>query len=375
MTFFKVGEPQVVHVFESSGGVMSGREAPQSPEMKVRKRNGSTELVDLNKILRAVQRCASGLADVDSLRVATNTIGGIYDGTSTQELDQLSIHTAASLIADEPQYAKLAARLLHEFITKEVQNQGICAFSQSIERAAQLGIVNDRVATFVARNSRKLNDSVDVSRSDEFEFFGLRTLYDRYLLRHPTTRLVLETPQFFFMRIAVALTESVSQARELYELFSSLEYIPSSPTLFNAGTVHEQLSSCFLLDSPEDSIRGIYLRYLDAAELSKFSGGIGLAYHRVRSRGSLIKGTNGHSNGIVPWLKTQDSSVGAVNQCFAPETEIFTAEGPQSIRSVKSGDLVLGISGTYRKIEERMLYNLTEETPMVEFRVTPAVRP
>ena len=104
------------------------------------------------------------------------------------------------------------------------------------------------------------------------------------------------------------------EALELYRLFSTLEYLPSSPTLFNAGTRHEQLSSCFLLDSPDDHLENIYQRYTDVALLSKFSGGIGLAYHRVRSRGSLIESTNGHSNGIVPWLKTLDASVAAVNQ-------------------------------------------------------------
>ena len=125
---------------------------------------------------------------------------------------------------------------------------------------------------------------------------------------------MLETAQQFFLRVACALSESVGEALELYQLFSTLEYLPSSPTLFNAGTRHEQLSSCFLLDSPADHLEAIYDRYTDVALLSKFSGGIGLAYHRVRSRGSLIEGTNGKSNGIVPWLKTLDASVAAVNQ-------------------------------------------------------------
>ncbi len=103
------------------------------------------------------------------------------------------------------------------------------------------------------------------------------------------------------------------EALDLYSLFSSLDHVASSPTLFNAGTRHEQLSSCFLLDSPEDSLEAIYDKYKDIAQLSKFSGGIGVAWHRVRAEGALIKGTNGLSNGIVPWLKTLDSSVGAVN--------------------------------------------------------------
>jgi ribonucleoside-diphosphate reductase alpha chain len=282
--------------------------------MRVTKRNGSTEPVDVNKIVRAVGRCANGLTDVDPMRVATKTISGLYDGATTRELDRLSIQTAAGLIVEEPQYSRLAARLLSGYIDKEVRNQEIHSFSQSIATGQRVGIVNERLATFVADNARKLNDAIMVERDREFEYFGLRTLYDRYLLRQPQSRLVIETPQQFFMRIACALGESVHGALDLYDLLSNLEYMPSSPTLFNAGTRHEQLSSCFLLDSPQDDLSEIYKRYTDIAMLSKFSGGIGIAYHRVRSRGSLIAGTNGHSNGIVPWLKTLDASVAAVNQ-------------------------------------------------------------
>ncbi|MDW8374016.1 MAG: ribonucleotide reductase N-terminal alpha domain-containing protein, partial [Planctomycetota bacterium] len=127
-------------------------------------------------------------------------------------------------------------------------------------------------------------------------------------------RQVIETAQHFFMRIACALAENVREALLYYRLFSSLAYLPSSPTLFNAGTRREQMSSCFLLDAPEDSLEGIYQRYTDVALLSKFAGGIGIPYTRVRARGSLIRGTNGRSNGIVPWLRTLDASVAAVNQ-------------------------------------------------------------
>jgi ribonucleoside-diphosphate reductase alpha chain len=289
-------------------------EAPPPTTMRVTKRDGSSEPVDLNKIVRAIGRCCAGLPEVDAMRVATRTISGLYDGATTSELDRLSIQTAAGLIAEEPQYGKLAARLLATYIDKEVGNQEIHAFSQSIAAGHRLGLVNARLAELVARSARKLNDAIAPERDREFEYFGLRTLYDRYLLRHPETRLVIETPQQFFLRIACALSETIADALELYRLFSTLEYLPSSPTLFNAGTSHEQLSSCFLLDSPADHLESIYRRYTDVALLSKFSGGIGLAYHRVRSRGSLIESTNGHSNGIVPWLKTLDASVAAVNQ-------------------------------------------------------------
>ncbi|MFL5350308.1 MAG: ribonucleoside-diphosphate reductase subunit alpha [Hyalangium sp.] len=282
--------------------------------MRVRKRNGSPEPVDLNKIVRAVSRCCVGLARVDALRVATKTISGLYDGATTKELDSLSIQTAAALIVEEPEYARLSARLLATYIQKEVSNQEIHSFSQSVAAGHRHGLIADRLLQFVQANARKLNAAIDPSRNDLFEYFGLRTVYDRYLLKNPQTREVIETPQDFFLRVACALTDSAKDAIELYRLFSSLEYLPSSPTLFNAGTRHEQLSSCFLLDSPADELEAIYKKYTDVAMLSKFSGGIGVAYHRVRARGSLIKSTNGHSNGIVPWLKTLDASVAAVNQ-------------------------------------------------------------
>jgi ribonucleoside-diphosphate reductase alpha chain len=282
--------------------------------MKVRKRNGSFEPVDVNKIVRAVGRSCTGLTQVDPLRVATRTISGLYDGATTRELDQLSIQTAAALTSEEPEYSRLAARLLTTYIEKEVAGQEIQSFSQSIAAGQRHGLIAERLATFVAENARKLNAAVEPALSDRLEYFGIRTVYDRYLLRHPQTREAIETQQHFFLRVACGVSESVAEAIELYRMFARLEYLPSSPTLFNSGTRHEQLSSCFLLDSPQDDLRSIYDKYTDVALLSKFAGGIGLAFHRVRSRGSLIRGTNGHSNGIVPWLRTLDASVAAVNQ-------------------------------------------------------------
>lgn len=286
----------------------------EATRMCVTKRNGETERVNLEKIVRAVTRCCDGLPAVDAMQVALKTIAGLYDGATTRELDELSIRTAASFIVEEPEYSRLAARLMAAYIDKEVQGQSVYSFSQSVRLGFKVGLINERVLEFVEANARKLNDSVATEHNRRFEYFGLRTLYDRYLLKHPTSRQVIETPQHFWMRVACSLSESVAEALELYGLFARLDYVPSSPTLFNAGTRHEQLSSCFLLDSPADSLRAIYDRYRDVALLSKFSGGIGIAWHRVRSEGSLIGSTNGLSNGIVPWLRTLDASVAAVNQ-------------------------------------------------------------
>lgn len=283
-------------------------------QMRVRKRDGSLESVDLNKIVRAVARCATGLERVDSMRVATRTISALVDGATTEDLDNLSIRTAAAFIAEEPNYSRLAARLLATVIDKEVQNQDIYSFSQSVAMGHAQGIISDDTHEMVSVHARKLNDAILAERNWRYEFFGLRTVYDRYLLRHPESRKVIETPQYFLMRVACGLSTSPEEAIEFYELISSLDYLPSSPTLFNSGTTHPQMSSCYLLDSPEDNLDAIYDRYRDVARLSKHAGGIGLSYSRIRSRGSLIRGTNGLSNGIVPWLKTLDSSVAAVNQ-------------------------------------------------------------
>jgi ribonucleoside-diphosphate reductase alpha chain len=282
--------------------------------MQVRKRNGDLETVDVNKIVKAVERWVADLDEVDPLRVATKTISGLYDGATTAELDKLSIQTAAELIGEEPQYSKLAARLLAAYVDKEVRNQGVATFSQSIRYAHQLGLIGDETAEFVAANARKLDDAVDEKQNLRFEYFGLRTVADRYLLRHPQERTVVETPQYFLLRVACGLSQNPTEAIGFYRLMSSLAYLPSSPTLFNSGTRHTQMSSCFLVDSPRDELDSIYERYHQVAKLSKFSGGIGISWTRIRGRGALIRGTNGKSNGIVPFLRTLDAGVAAVNQ-------------------------------------------------------------
>lgn len=287
---------------------------PSRTSMQVRKRNGDTEPVDVNKIVRAVDRVSDDLGDVDPMRVATRTISGLYDGATTAELDRLSIQTAAEMIGEEPQYSRLAARLLAAYVDKEVRGQGVAAFSQSVALGHAEGLIGDETAAFVKDNARKLDVAIDQQGDRRFEYFGLRTVYDRYLLRHPTTRMVVETPQYFLLRVACGLAASPAEAIDFYRLMSSLAYLPSSPTLFNSGTRHTQMSSCYLVDSPRDDLDSIYSRYAQVAKLSKYAGGIGLSFSRVRSRGALIRGTNGQSNGIVPFLRTLDSSVAAVNQ-------------------------------------------------------------
>ncbi|MGH1468202.1 MAG: ribonucleoside-diphosphate reductase subunit alpha [Bdellovibrionales bacterium] len=282
--------------------------------MHVKKRNGDLVPVDVNKIVNVVIACSNGLPEVDPMRIATKAISGLYDGATTKELDELCMQTASMLISEDPAYSKLAQRLLNRYIQEEVSTQNISNFFDSVRRGCELGLISEEKAEFVFENKEALNLIIDRTRNDKFEYFGLKTVYDRYLLKHPETRQVVETPQYFFLRVACGLGTSFPEAKEFYDLISQMDYMPSSPTLFNSATLRPQLSSCYLLDSPADGLADIYDKYKDIALLSKFAGGIGVAFSRVRSRGSLIKGTNGKSNGLIPWLKTLDSSVAAVNQ-------------------------------------------------------------
>ncbi|CAL9525819.1 ribonucleoside-diphosphate reductase subunit alpha [Streptomyces sp. enrichment culture] len=270
-------------------------------------------------LLRTLTDLTADLPDADPGRVAAAALRGRHAGSDEAELRELATEAAAGLIAEDPAYSRLAARLLARTITDEAAGQGAVSFSASVAVGHREGLIADRTAAFVALHADRMDAVVDQEGDDRFGYFGLRTLYSRYLLRHPITRKVVETPQHFLLRVAAGLAEddsvrALGEVEALYRLMSRLDYLPSSPTLFNSGTRHPQMSSCYLLDSPQDELDSIYDRYHQVARLSKHAGGIGLSYSRIRARGSLIRGTNGHSNGIVPFLKTLDASVAAVNQ-------------------------------------------------------------
>ncbi|MFD5010234.1 ribonucleoside-diphosphate reductase subunit alpha [Streptomyces chartreusis] len=270
-------------------------------------------------LLRLLAELTADLPDADPGRVAAAALRGRSARADEAELRELATEAAAGLISEDPAYSRLAARLLTISIAAEAASQGVTSFTESVAVGHREGLIADRTAEFARLHAARLDALVDTAADDRFGYFGLRTLHSRYLLRHPITRKVIETPQHFMLRVAAGLAEddtirSVDEVAALYGLMSRLDYLPSSPTLFNSGTRHPQMSSCYLLDSPKDELDSIYDRYHQVARLSKHAGGIGLSYSRIRSRGSLIRGTNGHSNGIVPFLKTLDASVAAVNQ-------------------------------------------------------------
>ncbi|WP_330337875.1 ribonucleoside-diphosphate reductase subunit alpha [Streptomyces sp. NBC_00557] len=270
-------------------------------------------------LLRTLTGLTADLPDTDPGRVAAAALRGRSARADEAELRELATEAAAGLISEDPAYSRLAARLLTLSIRAEAASQGVTSFTESVAVGHREGLIADRTAAFVRLHAERLDALIDRRADDRFGYFGLRTLHSRYLLRHPITRKVVETPQHFMLRVAAGLAEddtprSVDEVAALYGLMSRLDYLPSSPTLFNSGTRHPQMSSCYLLDSPKDELDSIYDRYHQVARLSKHAGGIGLSYSRIRGRGSLIRGTNGHSNGIVPFLKTLDASVAAVNQ-------------------------------------------------------------
>ncbi|MGI5348944.1 ribonucleoside-diphosphate reductase subunit alpha [Streptomyces sp. CA-250714] len=285
--------------------------------------NATREDPQATALRETLAALTADLQDADPAPVLAAALRGRQPGADQAELRALAIESAAGLISEEPSYSRLAARLLTRAIRDEAAAEGVTSFSASVALGHAQGLIADRTHAFVREHAGQLDtlveEAVEGGADDRFEYFGLRTVHSRYLLRHPTTRRTVETPQHFLLRVACGLAadgsaDALEEVAAFYRLISSLAYLPSSPTLFNSGTRHPQMSSCYLLDSPSDELDSIYERYQQVARLSKHAGGIGLSYSRIRSRGALIRGTNGHSNGIVPFLRTLDASVAAVNQ-------------------------------------------------------------
>lgn len=288
--------------------------------MKVIKRDGHAETLRLDKITNRIKKQTYGLDTdhVDALEVATKVVSGLYDGISTEKLDNLAAETSAALAYIHPDYSILAARIaitrLHKTITK--------SFSDTIEHlynyidpktGQNAGLISDETYAAVKKNSSTLNEAIIHDRDLNFDYFGFKTLERSYLLK--TNGQPAESPQHMYMRVAVGIWGTdVQNVLKTYELLSTHQMTHATPTLFNAGTKRPQLSSCFLLTMHEDSIAGIYKTLTDVAAISQNAGGIGLSISNIRATGSYIKGTNGTSNGIVPMLKVFNETARYVDQ-------------------------------------------------------------
>lgn len=285
--------------------------------------NGERRALDINEVLELITAACQGLeAHTQAEDILTETIKNIYDGVPIAELYKSAILAARAMMEKDPAYGQVTARLLMHTIRKEVfgkevsqkeaAQEYITYFPQFIQKGIDAGLLDKKLQEF---NLAKLAQALVPERDLQFSYLGLQTLYDRYFLHVKGTR--IEMPQAFYMRVAMglALRESNRDERaiEFYNLLSSFDFMSSTPTLFNSGTVRSQLSSCYLT-TVSDNLEGIFDAIKENALLAKYAGGLGNDWTPVRSLGAHIKGTNGKSQGIVPFLKVVNDTAVAVNQ-------------------------------------------------------------
>jgi len=293
--------------------------------MHVVKRNGQKEPVSFDKVLRRIQKASRGLA-VHPDALAQRVLSQIFDGVKTTDLDELSAQLAASLSTQHPDYATLASSLTvsnHHKNTEYTFAEVVKMLgNQTSEHTSEpIRYVSEDLEYVATTFGPTIEARIQYKRDYDFDYFGFKTLEKSYLLKDTKGR-VLERPQHMWMRVSIALwskgkdttVDDLTQAFETYDLMSQKIYTHATPTLFNAGTPRPQLSSCFLMAMAEDSIAGIYKSLGDCAAISKYAGGIGLHCHNIRARGSLIKGTNGSSNGLVPMLRVFNNTARYVDQ-------------------------------------------------------------
>ena len=340
--------------------------------MDIIKRNGSREPLKLEKISSRIKKLTYGLNErVDPDKVSTKVVSGLYDGVSSAELDQLSSETAASMVTVHPDFGKLAARIAITALYKDVEKDFSVIAKKLYDyinpkTGDKAGMISDEVYAVIQKYSQELDAMIVHDRDFNFDYFGFMTLRKSYLLKIDSQ--AAETPQHLYMRVAVGIwRENLEMVQKTYDMLSQGLFTHATPTLFNASTNRPQLSSCFLLDIDDDSIPGIYKTISDCALISQSAGGIGINIHKIRAKGSYIKGTNGYSNGIIPMLKVFNETARYVDQCFVPETPV-TIEGEFiPISEIKSGDKILTTSGydTVLNVKEfdaenRILYKLSD---------------
>ncbi len=296
--------------------------APAAPLLHVIDR-GQRVALDMQALTERIQTACSGLgADVKADPIISETMRNLYDGVPVDEVYKASILAARTLIEKDPDYTYATARLLFHTISREVLGRDVATadmpkayadyFPGFIKKGVDCELLDEKLLQF---DLKRLGGALKAERDLQFDYLGLQTLYDRYFLHEGKVR--IELPQAFFMRVAMGLslneTDREARAIEFYEVLSSFDFMSSTPTLFNSGTLRSQLSSCYLTTVPDD-LDGIYESIKENALLSKYAGGLGNDWTRVRALGSRIKGTNGESQGVVPFLKVVNDTAVAVNQ-------------------------------------------------------------
>ena len=297
------------------------------PNIQVTKRNGKRVPLDITRLSEVVSHACEGLLETDPKIILQEAVKNLYDGVSVADMKSALIMSARAKVEVEPNYSYVTARILldslraealtflgvaEESTQNEMHNNYPKAFKAFIEKGIELEMLNPELKKY---DLDKLAKAIEPERDYQFTYLGLQTLYDRYFIHSNDIR--FELPQIFFMRVAMGLAAQENnpeeRAIEFYKLLSSFDYMSSTPTLFNSGTLRPQLSSCYLTTVPDD-LDGIFSAMKDNAMLSKWAGGLGNDWTPVRALGSYIKGTNGKSQGVVPFLKVANDTAVAVNQ-------------------------------------------------------------
>ena len=322
--------------------------------MQVVKRNGSKEDVAFEKVQQRIVKATTGLA-VNATKVAQGVLARIVDGITTTELDNITANLAYSWSTLHPDYAELASRIAisnHQKNTPATFAEAITLLDDVKDRSGRpASLLDPELVRIVKENAELIEGFINYDRDFLLDFFGFKTLEKAYLLRD-TDRRVVERPQHLWMRVALGLwMHDLPRAFETYDLMSQKLYTHATPTLFNAGTKRPQLSSCFLMAMNDDSIRGIYKTLEDCALISQYGGGIGIHASNIRAKGSLIRGTGGISNGLVPMLRVFNNTARYVDQCFAADTRVQTMDSVTCISDIVPGMHVL-TSGCTETVEE-----------------------
>ncbi|MDU8543826.1 MULTISPECIES: ribonucleoside-diphosphate reductase subunit alpha [Pseudomonas syringae group] len=335
LALMRAGEQKVARdyvIYRDSRAKERAVRAPEDqvqahPSIRITLADGSFAPLDMGRLNTIVTEACEGLAEVDANLIQTETLKNLYDGVALKDVNTALVMTARTLVEREPNYSFVTARLLMD--TLRAEGLGFLGVADSATHHEMADLYAKALPAYVAAGIKfellnpvlaefdleKLGKAINHERDQQFTYLGLQTLYDRYFIHKDGVR--FELPQIFFMRVAMglAIEEKAREDRaiEFYNLLSSFDYMSSTPTLFNAGTLRPQLSSCYLTTVPDD-LSGIYHAIHDNAMLSKFAGGLGNDWTPVRALGSYIKGTNGKSQGVVPFLKVVNDTAVAVNQ-------------------------------------------------------------
>jgi ribonucleotide reductase alpha subunit len=343
--------------------------------MNVIKRNNEIEEVSFDKVLTRIRLLCQDI-NVNYYDIAQKVCGRIYNNVKTSELDELAANICSSMIAENPAYAILAARIS---ISNHHKNTSP-SFSETIfmlYNNKDVSLISPALYDTVMKNKEKLNNYIDYQRDYSFDYFGFKTLERSYLMKIKGK--IVERPQHMFMRVSLGIHgNDIKDALQTYDLMSKKYFTHATPTLFNAGTPKPQLSSCFLLSVDGDSIDKIFDTVKECAMISKYAGGIGIHVHDVRAKGSIIRGTNGISDGVVPMLKVLNQTARYVNQCFTPDTIVYTKEGPKRMDAISTEDSLVTHDGSFKKVlgvaiksvSNEEILNIKTEFSLDSIRVT-----